>query len=89
MRIVRFEWDEANQEHVACHGVHSSEAEEVLRRGPYLRRGRQERYLAYGSTAHGRPLLVVFVAKGQGCVRVVTARDMTRREREAYRRRKR
>jgi uncharacterized DUF497 family protein len=89
MRITRFEWDEGNEDHVARHGVDASEVEEVLRLGPYVRRGPQDRYLAYGPTADGRFLFVVFVAKAGGSVRVITARDMTRRERAAYRRRKR
>jgi len=92
MRIARFEWDEDNEEHVSSHGVDASEAEEVLRLGPYLRRGRRRTYLAYGPTADGRLLLVVLrlaATRGGSVARVITARDLTRREREACRRRRR
>jgi uncharacterized DUF497 family protein len=87
MRISRFEWDDGNKEHIARHGVDFSEAEEVLGLDPYIRRGRQERYLAYGPTSDGRYLFVVSKRKRRGTIRVITARDMTRGERRAYRRR--
>jgi uncharacterized DUF497 family protein len=85
MRIVRFDWDDANEEHIARHGVGPSEVEEVFRGHPLLRRTRQGRYLAYGPTADGRLLFVVFAIK-RAAVRVITSRDMTRRERVAFRR---
>ena len=90
MRIAGFEWDDENEEHVSRHGVVPAETEEVLRLGPYLRRGRLRTYLAYGPTAEGRLLLVVFrlTTRPGGVARVITARDLTRREREAWRRRK-
>lgn len=86
MRIARFVWDDSNEAHLGRHGVEPSEAEEAVRHKPLLRRGRYGRYLAYGSTADGRQLLVVFVEKDSGTVRVITARDLTRRERAAARR---
>ena len=89
MRITRFEWDEFNEEHISRHGVDSSEVEEVFVVAPYLRRGRGGRYLVYGPTTDGRYLFVVFALAARGVARVITARDMTRRERVEYRRRKR
>jgi uncharacterized DUF497 family protein len=86
VRLTRFEWDEANESHIARHGVEASEVEEVFRHDPYVRRGRHDRYLAYGATSNGRHLFVVLVRRGKGVVRVITARDMTTRERKAYRR---
>jgi uncharacterized DUF497 family protein len=65
------------------------EVEEVFAVAPYLRRGRGGRYLAYGPTTDGRYLFVVFALPAKGVVRVITARDMTRRQRAEYRRRKR
>jgi uncharacterized DUF497 family protein len=32
---VRFEWDRANREHIARHGVSTSEAEHVIESKPY------------------------------------------------------
>lgn len=89
VRILEFDWNDANGAHIASHGVDVSEAEETLLARPYLRRGRGGRYLAYGPTADGRWLFVVFVLRPRGVARVVTARDMTLHERRAYRRRSR
>lgn len=50
-------------------------------------RGRRGRYLAYGRTEAGRYLLVVLIQRGRRIVRVITARDMTDRERQFYLRR--
>ena len=71
------------------HGVKGIEIEEVLRWGPYVRSGAESLTLAYGATGHGRLLLVVLRRTGPRNLRVVAARDMTEREREAYRERSR
>jgi uncharacterized DUF497 family protein len=69
--------------------VKGIEIEEVLRWDPYLRTDGESRTLAYGATGHGRLLLVVLRRAGLRDLRVVAARDMTEREREAYRERPR
>jgi uncharacterized DUF497 family protein len=66
-------------------GVQGIEIEEVLRWDPYLRQGGESLTLAYGATGHGRLLLVVFRRAGPRRLRILAARDMTEREREAYR----
>lgn len=86
MRIEKFEWDEANQRHLTRHQVEPEEAEEIFVGRVYLRRSYSGRYLAYGRTLDGRYLLVVFELQGT-TVRVVTARDMTPKEKRLYRRR--
>lgn len=88
MRVSRFEWDEANEEHIAAHGVERAEAEQILRLGPLVRRGGGGPWLAWGKSTAGRHLLVVFVRTSGGGVRVVTARDMSRREKQRYRKAK-
>jgi uncharacterized DUF497 family protein len=50
-------------------------------------RGREGRYLAYGKTNGGRFLLVVWIFKNRR-TKIITARDMTKKERQFYRRRK-
>lgn len=85
VRIGRFDWDDSNAEHIQRHGVEPTEAEEVLRHQPQVRGGRQGTYLAWGRTAVGRYLLVVFVRRRKGLLRVVTARDMSAREKQRYR----
>ena len=88
MRVKGFSWDEDNEEHIARHGVESWEAEEVLFNRPYLRKTREGKYMAYGIADSGRHILVVF-AREKTHVRVITARDLTEREKAAVRRRKR
>ena len=87
MRVTSFEWDDRNEEHIAAHGVDPSEAEEVLRRKPLEEAGRGALRLAWGTTAFGRHLLVVFAPRGGGAVRVITARDMSPGEKKRFRRR--
>mgnify|MGYP001773206697 CR=1 FL=1 len=86
MRIENFEWDETNRRHLTRHRVDPEEAEEVFVGRVYLRRTHSGRYLAYGKTLDGRYLLVVFELRGT-TARVVTARDMTPKEKRLYRRR--
>lgn len=51
-----------------------------------LRRTREGRRLIYGRTDAGRYLVVIGTIVEHGCVFVVTARDMTTKERRLYRR---
>ena len=50
-------------------------------------RGKENRYLAYGKTNAGRFLLVVLIIANRK-TRIITARDMTDREKKFYRRKK-
>ncbi len=85
--ICQFEWDAKNRCHIARHGVEPEEAEEIFVGKIYLRRSRSGRYIAYGQTMDGRYLIVVFERKEENTIRVITARDMTEKERSLYRRR--
>lgn len=87
MKIKRFDWDDANIEHLARHTVTLDEAEETFI-DALFRKGRDRRLLVYGVTYAGRYLLVVAIIKPDGVVRVVTARDMSRSERRYYLREK-
>jgi len=85
--ITDFEWDEGNEPKILRkHHVPSQEAEEVFYNDPLVRRARRGRYLAFGQTDAGRYVFVVFIRKAHGVIRVITARDMDRAERAAYRR---
>lgn len=86
--IRDFQWDDANEEHIARHGVTPAEAEELFFGRFELRRSRLGRYLVLGRSAAGRHLAVVIDKLGAGWVRVVTARDMSGAERRLYARRK-
>ncbi len=84
MRISRCEWDTVNIGHIADHDVEPDEAEEVLVTSSCIRKAREGRYQAYGTTEFGRYLWVLFEHKGQGLARVITAREMSKKERRLY-----
>ena len=84
-RISRLRWADGAGLRGIRQGVKASEIEEVLRWDPYLRTDGSSRTLAYGSTGLGRFLLVVLRHAGPDDLRVVAAREMTEREREATR----
>ena len=89
MKISKFEWDEYNEEHIAMHGVHPEEAEEIFAGNPVIFKAKYGRYLALGHTQDGFPLTVVFEYLGKGKARVVTARPMSLKEQKLYRRKRR
>jgi uncharacterized protein len=80
-----FEWDSQNLEHISRHGVNDFEVEHViLYDKARLKQGRGGTYCVFGTTEEGRYLFIVIAAKGGGVVRVVTARDMSYKERRYY-----
>ncbi|MFT5042490.1 MAG: uncharacterized DUF497 family protein [Hyphomicrobiaceae bacterium] len=90
-RCEGFEWDEANVSHIAeRHDVRAVECEQALLNRPLVvaddraHSQNESRYYALGRTDDGRHLFVVMTVKGS-FLRVVTARDMSRRERKEYR----
>jgi uncharacterized DUF497 family protein len=89
-----FEWDGGNlEESWERHGVLATECEEVFFQRPIriapdtAHSHDEERLGALGRTAAGRHLFIVFTLRGT-LIRVVSARDMNRRERRAYEKRK-
>lgn len=89
MRINSFDWDEKNENHIAEHGVAIFEVEEAIIFGKsFYQRSREDKYIAYGVTEEGKYLFIVFVIKGNGRIRVISARDMTEKEKHYYKKRK-
>ncbi len=85
-----FEWDDGNSEkNWITHGVACGEGEEVFFNVPLIlapdreHSEVEERYYGLGVTNAGRALFVVFTIRGD-LVRVISARDMSRRERQIY-----
>jgi uncharacterized DUF497 family protein len=85
-----FDWDEANaHKNRERHRVTPEEAEDVFFNEPLVVRGdvrhskREKRYYALGQTVDGRYLFVAFTIRGS-LLRIISVRDMNRREREAY-----
>jgi hypothetical protein len=87
--LLGFEWDAANwRKSELKHGVAVVEAEEVLLNDPVCQvdvrhSGSEQRYVALGTTNEGRRLFVAFTVR-RSRVRVISARPMSRREREIH-----
>lgn len=88
MKIDGFEWDESNiVKNIVGHNTYPDEVEEAFYNKYKLRKTSQGRYLLYGTTDSGRYLFVVFIVKkqqGQSIARVISARDMTVKEKHYY-----
>ena len=87
---IGFDWDEWNtSKNWNKHRVTPDEAESIFFHDPLLLRSdaghsiREKRYLAMGETPAGRGLMVVFTIRRK-LIRVISARDMNRREAGAY-----
>ena len=91
-RITGFDWDEGNsRKSAAKHGVSQGEAEQVFFNEPLLvapdtaHSEREARLHALGKTDPGRLLHLTFTLRGNGIlIRVISARDMSRKERAHY-----
>ncbi len=87
--IRSFDWDEENEDHIGEHGVSVSEVEEaIVFSKPFYQKSRGGKYVGYAVTEDGRYLLIVFVIKGKGRIRVISARDMREKEKRYYGKRK-
>ena len=86
MAPLTFEWDDDNTEHIARHSVQIDEAESVFDNKPLIVRTQGNKYIAIGQTDEGRYLAVVFV-RGPRRTRVITARDLSEREKKRLKRR--
>lgn len=89
-RCRGFQWDQGNAEkNWIAHQVTNDECEHVFYNRPLVdapddqHSRRERRYYALGETDTGRRLFVVFTIRGE-LVRVISARDMSPRERRAY-----
>jgi uncharacterized DUF497 family protein len=92
-RIVGFDWDDGNARKNEKHGVSQSEAEQMFFDARLLmvvdpdHSADEPRYHALGATLDGRRLHVTFTLRGDPTrIRVISARDMHRKERQIYER---
>lgn len=91
-RVTGFDWDAGNARKSADkHGVSQAEAEQIFFNEPLLlvpdaKHSQQEpRYHALGRTDEGRLLHITFTLRAGGtAIRVISARDMHRKERTVY-----
>ena len=90
--VEGFEWDDGNaRKNADKHGVSQAEAEQVFFNEPLLvsddvkHNQSEPRLHAIGRTEAGRPLHVSFMLRHKGTkIRVISARDMSRKERDHY-----
>ena len=90
MKIEKISWDQETVDHISNHMVSPEEVEEVLFNDadtPFIMRGKESKYLAYGKTHGGRLLFIVWASKYRK-TKIITAREMTEKEKRFYRRRK-
>ncbi len=87
MYISGLDWDDYRIEHIAQHDVAPDEVWEVCEDPLHLaRRQGRNRYRVYGQTADGRYLFVVLEQIKGTVYNPITARDMTDREKQNFRR---
>ena len=79
-------WDAENVDHIGWHGVVEEEVEEVVFGDSSMTAASPHplRTLFVGPTDAGRFLCVVIARTGEGQGRVITARDASGKERDAY-----
>ena len=88
--LTGFQWDEGNLlKNWEKHRVSAVECEQVFFNKPVLavpdeeHSGSEARFYILGRTDTGRGLFVVFTTRGN-LIRVISARDMSRKERKIY-----
>jgi uncharacterized DUF497 family protein len=89
--VEGFEWDDGNaRKSLDKHAVSQAEAEQVFALEPLLAEDfwhsqEEKRFQALGETIEGRRLHVTFTMRSSGRkIRVISARDMNRKERAIY-----
>lgn len=89
-KCEEFEWDKGNElKNWEAHSVKRTEAEQVFFNHPLLvfdtySQNDEKRFLALGVTSSGRFLTIIFTIRKKKLIRVISARDMSRKERKAY-----
>ncbi|NTV45088.1 MAG: BrnT family toxin [Chlorobiales bacterium] len=88
--VKEFQWDKGNHlKNLKKHDVSNFECEEVFFNQPLINETDEghsideARYSVLGKTSDGRRLFVVFTIRGKK-IRVISARDMNRKERSIY-----
>jgi uncharacterized DUF497 family protein len=89
-RCVGFEWDTGNlTKNQQKHDVSPSECEQIFFNHPLVvaqderHSDQEDRFFALGQTDAGRLLFVVFVVR-KDIIRVISSRNMNRKERKVY-----
>lgn len=84
-----FDWDEGNRGKNLRHAVQDWECEQIFFNEPLVVLGdpkhslAEDRFAAFGQTDSGRMLVVIYTIRNQK-IRVISARDMNKKERQFY-----
>ncbi|MCZ7593196.1 MAG: BrnT family toxin [Kiritimatiellae bacterium] len=84
-----FDWDGGNRDKNRKHGVHGWESEQLFFNKPLVilddskHSIAEQRYAAFGQTDGGRKLVIIYTMRNS-LIRVISARDMDRKERQFY-----
>lgn len=87
--FTEFEWDEGNRDKNLKHRVENWECEQMFFNEPLIilddpkHSVVEERFAALGRTDKGRLLVVVYAMRGKK-LRIISARDMSKKERLFY-----
>ena len=86
-----FQWDDGNKnKNWLKHKVSNNECEQIFFNQPFIvdedikHSDVERRFYALGQTDTGRKLFVVFTIRNKK-IRIISARDMSKKEREIYR----
>lgn len=88
-KSLEFEWDSGNIKKNMKHGVEDKESEEIFgsKKKFFMKDEKhslnEERYMIWGKTKKDRKLTVFFTLRNKK-VRIISVRDMNRKERNAY-----
>ncbi|HUY84993.1 MAG TPA: BrnT family toxin [Candidatus Dormibacteraeota bacterium] len=90
-KTVTFQWDQGNiHKNLLKHNVTTQEAEEIFTQRPFLTSkdlkhssSAEQRYHGLGQTKKTRKLQVTFTLRGDE-IRIISIRDMDRKERKQY-----
>ena len=83
-KIKSLIWDQQNRNHIQKHNVSEVEVEEVCTGIFKQQPTYNERYLIFGKTIKGRLLTIVLTRKKKGAYYIITARDMSVKERRRF-----
>ena len=90
-KVIGFDWDSGNARKNEQHDVYMAEAEQVFFNEPLLvlsdlkHSQSEERFHALGCSDNDRQLHITFTLRDQHKrIRVISARDMHKKEREIY-----
>jgi len=90
IKLSSFDWDKGNlNKNWKKHKITNEETEQIFFNEPlkvfedFKHSGIEKRLVAYGKTDEGRSLTVIFTLR-QGRIRVISARNQSKKERKHY-----